>query len=52
MQEQERETKLLKGMLLTFATLTYLKEFLQNIYKTHVLLFQVPTPTLCFSQAL
>jgi hypothetical protein len=33
MQEQERKTKLLKGMLLTFATLTYLNEFLQKFTK-------------------
>ena len=52
MQEQERKTKLLNGMLLTFATLTYFNEILAKIYKTHVLLFQVPAPTLCFSQAL
>ena len=34
MQEQERKTKLLKGMLLTFATLTYFNEFLQNLQKS------------------
>ncbi|KAL9366062.1 hypothetical protein Peur_019012 [Populus x canadensis] len=33
MQEQERKTKLLKGMLLTFATLTYFNEFLQKFTK-------------------
>jgi len=32
MQEQERKT-ILKGMLLTFATLTYLNEFLQKTTK-------------------
>ena len=33
MQEQERKTKLIKGMLLTFATLTYFNEFLQKSTK-------------------
>ena len=33
MQEQESKRKLLKGMLLTFATLTYFNEFLQNSTK-------------------
>jgi hypothetical protein len=33
MQEQERKRKLLKGMLLTFATLTYFNEFLQKSTK-------------------
>ena len=49
MQEQERKTKLLKGMLLTFATLTYFNEFLQkssklmsSSFKFQVLLFVFP----------
>ena len=33
MREQERKTKLLNGMLLTFATLTYFNEFLQKSTK-------------------
>jgi len=33
MQEQERKTKLGKGMFLIFATLTYLSEFLQKSTK-------------------
>jgi len=33
MQEQERKMKLLKGMLLTLATLTYFNEFLQKFTK-------------------
>jgi len=32
MQEQEKETKLLEGMFLTFATLIYFSEFLQKSY--------------------
>jgi len=33
MQEQERKTKLLQGMFLTFTTLAYLSEFLQKSTK-------------------
>jgi hypothetical protein len=33
MQEQERKTKLLEGMFLTFTTLAYLSEFLQKSTK-------------------
>jgi hypothetical protein len=49
MQEQERKTKLLKGMLPTFATLTYFNEFLQkstklmsSSFKFQLLLFVFP----------
>jgi hypothetical protein len=33
MQEQERKTKLLEDMFLTFTTLTYLSEFLKKSTK-------------------
>jgi hypothetical protein len=51
MQEQERKTKLLEGMFLTFVTLTYFNELLQKSTKLMSSSFKFQL-LLFFSQAL